>query len=439
LLGCIFRTILKYINDITVDYSKPSSTKGKERLSSTCASAPSSLKMVAIYENPYCGTGLPAQAPGKDVNANVDVDGIHWQHLRPELSAKRVQALLAHCPVAHETPLVAARTLATEVGIAELYVKDERSRMGLGSFKALGAAFAIAVDAVEAEPGCLGNETIKGRVQATTAAASALKGRVYVAASAGNHGLSVAAGAKLFGARAVIYLAETVPDAFADQLTAYGATVVRSGSIYEESMAAAKTAAETNGSSWTLLSDSSWPGYIDTPMKVMEGYLQLAEEVTRQWPLRTPTCGAYPSHIFLQAGVGGMAVALAGYFRSVWGNEPKIIVVEPEAAPALIESIKAGRSVITQGPASNMGRLDCKEPSLIALAGLADYASHFITVSEIEVENQLAGFAAQDLQTSPSGGAGLAALFALSKTERASLGINKDSRILTVVSEADPA
>jgi diaminopropionate ammonia-lyase len=383
--------------------------------------------MVVIYENPYCGTGLPVPVPGNDEDENVDA----WQHLRPESSPNRVQALLAHCPVAHDTPLVAARALATAAGIAELYVKDERGRMGLNSFKALGAAFCIAVDAVEAAPECLGKDEA-----AATARATALQGRVYVAASAGNHGLSVAAGAKLFGARAVIYLAETVPEAFGIQLTSqYGATVVRSGSIYEESMAAAKMAAETNGSRWTLLSDSSWPGYIDTPMKVMEGYLQLAQEVTCQWP----TSSACPSHVFLQAGVGGMAVALAAYFRSVWGKEPNIIVVEPEAAPALIESIQAGKCVITQGPASNMGRLDCKEPSLIALAGLAEYASHFITVSEMEVENQLAGFAAHDLQTSPSGGAGLAALFALSETERATLGINQDSRVLAIMSEADPA
>jgi diaminopropionate ammonia-lyase len=394
--------------------------------------------MVAIHENPYYGTGLPVTGIGKDEDADVDGCNIKWQHLRPELSPKRVHALLAHCPVAHETPLVAARTLveASGLDIAALCVKDERGRMGLGSFKALGAAFAIAVDAVKAEPGlCLANEAARS---------TALQGRVYVAASAGNHGLSVAAGAKLFGARAVIYLADTVPEAFEKQLTStYGAsvTVVRAGAIYEESMAAAQDASDANGSSWTLLSDSSWPGYIEQPMKVMEGYLQLADEVTRQWPTLPTTAGAgtYPSHIFLQAGVGGMAVALAGYFRSVWGDEPKIIVVEPEAAPALIESIQAGQSVVTQGPASTMGRLDCKEPSLIALAGLAEYTSHFITVSDMEVERQLAGFAVHGLQTSTSGGAGLAALFALSKTEQAMLGINKASRILTVLSEADPA
>jgi diaminopropionate ammonia-lyase len=122
---------------------------------------------------------------------------------------------------------------------------------------------------------------------------------------------------------------------------------------------------------------------------------------------------------------------------------PTIIVVEPEAAPTLIESIQAGHCVVTQGHQgpvpSTMGRLYCKEPSLIALAGLAEYASYFITVSEMEVEHQLAAFCAQDLETSPSGGAGLAALLALSETDRVKLGIYQDSRILTVLSEADPA
>jgi diaminopropionate ammonia-lyase len=119
---------------------------------------------------------------------------------------------------------------------------------------------------------------------------------------------------------------------------------------------------------------------------------------------------------------------------------PIIIVVEPEAAPALIESIQARRSVVTQGPSSNMGRLDCKEASLIALVGLAEYASYFITLSEMEVEHPLAGYiAAHGFQTSPSWGADLAALFALSEIQMVALSINKDSRILTIMSEADPA
>jgi hypothetical protein len=78
--------------------------------------------MVAIYENPYCGTDVAVPVPGKDEDVDEDEDS--WQHLRPhlrpELSPKWVQKLLAHCSAAHETPLLAAPTLATAVGIAEL-------------------------------------------------------------------------------------------------------------------------------------------------------------------------------------------------------------------------------------------------------------------------------------------------------------------------------
>jgi len=165
--------------------------------------------------------------------------------------------------------------------------------------------------------------------------------------------MSVAAGAAVFGARAVVHIAETVPESFAERLAAKGATVVRGGDDYAASMALAQESAETNG--WTLLSDSSWPGYIDAPHRLMEGYLQLAAEAAEQ-------IDAPPTHIFLQAGVGGMAGAVAAYAREAWGDAPTICVVEPEFAPAILESINAGRVVFADGPVSEMGRLDCKEP-----------------------------------------------------------------------------
>jgi diaminopropionate ammonia-lyase len=311
---------------------------------------------------------------------------------------------LQQCPAHAPTPLHAAPDLADTLGVARLWLKDERARMGLGSFKALGAAHAIAREAAAANAPDL---------------RQALQGRVYVTASAGNHGLSVAAGARLFGARAVIYLAETVPAAFAGRLQAKGAEVVRAGADYEASMQAAAAAAGDNG--WTLLSDSSWPGYTELPLRVMEGYLQLAAEAVTQ--IDQP-----PTHILLQAGVGGLAAAVAAHARRVWGDGPQIIVVEPEAAPALMDSIRAGKVVDTGGPASCMGRLDCKTPSLIALNGLARDADLFVTISETEGVQGADLLAAHDLPTTPSGGAGVAALLAV-------LDLPADARVLAILSE----
>jgi diaminopropionate ammonia-lyase len=329
----------------------------------------------------------------------------------PSLDAAAVAALLARCPAAAETPLADSAALARNADVAKVLVKDERGRMGLGSFKALGAAYVIARNAVAARP---------------DDPAGALSGHTYVAASAGNHGLSVAAGAQVFGARAVIFLSETVPESFAARLRAKGADVRRAGADYAASMDAAMTAAEEEG--WTLLSDSSWPGYFDIPFRVMEGYLAMAEEAVRQ-------VGTPPSHILLQAGVGGLAGAVAALARARWGATPRIVVVEPEAAPALCESVAAGHPVTAPGPVSSMGRLDCKDPSLIALRGLAQDADAFVTLTEQEAADAMPLLEAAGLATTPSGGAGLAALLATDAATRETLGLTNDSRVLAFLSE----
>ncbi|SEN07392.1 diaminopropionate ammonia-lyase [Palleronia pelagia] len=295
--------------------------------------------------------------------------------------------------------------LARRAGVDRVSVKDERPRMGLGSFKALGAAHAIARAAAE---------TVEGGDWAR-----ALEGHVFVTASAGNHGLSVAAGARVFGARAVVFLARTVPDSFAAALAAKGAEPVRAGATYEESMEAAEKVATDNG--WTLLSDSSWPGYTDWPRRVMEGYLQMAAEAVGQ-------IAAPPTHVLLQAGVGGMAAAVAAHLRLVWGDAPRIVIIEPATAPALLDSIRGERVVTSRGPPSCMGRLDCKTPSLIALAGLSRDADQFVTLADDEVEEAIRTLAAGGLETSPSGGAGLAALLC-------GLKLGPEARVLAFVTE----
>ena len=183
-------------------------------------------------------------------------------------------------------------------------------------------------------------------------------------------------------------------------------------------MAAAADIADREG--WTLLSDSSWPGYSDAPLRVMEGYLQLVAEAVQQIP-------EPPSHIVVQAGVGGLAAAVAAHARRVWGDGPSIIVVEPEEAPALIAAIAAGRVVDTEGSVSCMGRLDCKTASLIALNGLARDADRFVTVSEDDARGAVARLAALGLETTPSGAAGVAALIA-------GLGIG-EATVMAILSE----
>ena len=314
-----------------------------------------------------------------------------------------MQGLLARCPRAGETPLAGSADLAQAAGVGALFIKDERGRMGLGSFKALGAAYVIACDHQVGQA----------------------RGRTYIAASAGNHGLSVAAGAAAFGARAVIYLSEQVPETFAARLRAEGAEVVRAGADYARSMAAAAEAAEASGA--VLLSDSSWPGYTEIPHRLMEGYLAMMAEVF-------PAMDAPPTHLFLQAGVGGLAGAAAAAAREAWGEATTISVVEPEAAPALFASIEAGAPVVSEGPVSAMGRLDCKEPSLIALKGLARDADLFMTITEDEGFRGAAAAEAAGFPTTPSGAAGLSGVLAAAGTGVVP-GLGPEARVLVILSE----
>ena len=332
-----------------------------------------------------------------------------------ETDARAAIALYQHCPVKNTTPVVSKPELAQLSNVGEVWLKLESERMGLGSFKALGAAYAIAKEAAKRADPCNAE-----------AMAKALAGEVFICASAGNHGLSVAAGARLFGARAVVLLADTVPEGFADRLRDKGAEVVRAGADYEASMEASKRMAEENG--WNLLSDGSWLGYSDPARDVMEGYLIMGQEVADQ--LEQP-----PTHVFLQAGVGGLAAGCTATARDRWGDDVTLIVVEPSAAPALIESVKAGDCVDTTGPVSSMGRLDCKTPSHLALKYLAREADHFLTIDDQSVEQVVAQLVDHAVPTSPSGAAGIAALLHLSEAEREQLGLTSQSRVLCYISE----
>lgn len=312
---------------------------------------------------------------------------------RPD--ADRPLSLLAMCPAYEPTPLSPMPALAKAVGVGQVLIKDESRRMGLGSFKALGGAFAVATMIAEAA----GTSNLTA-----PAAREAAAGMTFITASAGNHGLSVAAGARVFGARAVIVLAAAVPEAFADRIRAKGADVTRVDCSYDRSVDEARRMADAKG--WLLLADGSWPGYVERPALVMEGYTVLAEETRRD----LATGGEWPTHIYLQAGVGGLAAAMAAHVRRHWPVQPKIVVVEPAAAPCLRDSVAAGALTRTDGPGSNMGRLDCKDASLIAFDALRRDADAFVTVTD-EAAAAAAGMLSRaGIATTPSGAAGFAAL-----------------------------
>lgn len=320
--------------------------------------------------------------------------------------------MLEHCPAYTPTPLRSHPGLATHSGVATLWIKDESERMRLGSFKALGGAFAVARMIAEAS----GETDLMGEAAKRIAATM-----TFITASAGNHGLSIAAGGRIFGAQSVVVLCASVPEGFANRIRALGADVIRVDGSYEDSIDHASSVAEKNG--WIHLADGSWDGYIERPALVMEGYTVLAEECRATFDRQ----GIWPSHVLLQAGVGGFAAAIAANIRDHWPEQPRIVVVEPDAAPCLMESVRGGTLTRADGPESNMGRLDCKDASLISFQSLRHDADLFVTVSDDEALAAVDLLKQHGLPTTPSGAAALAAL--------ARLDLGGDSRCLLVATE----
>ncbi|WDI30876.1 diaminopropionate ammonia-lyase [Hyphococcus flavus] len=353
----------------------------------------------------------------------------YWQQHAPEKfrsmgSIKEVAACLRSCPVYAPSPILKSPRLAGALHIAELALKDETGRMGLGSFKALGGSYAIIRSLLQSaialtDPASFEQLSVLG------------KNKTYCCASAGNHGLSVLAGANLVGARAVIFLADAVPEEFAERLRTKGAEVIREGKDYDASMRAARDACEANG--WDLISDSSWPGYKDIPLLIMNGYAILTEEIAACCSKK----GKWPTHVFLQAGVGGLAAGLANHIRLTWPEQPSIIVVEPEKAACILASVEANKLTTIHAPGTNMGRLDCAEPSMLAFEVLKSTADAFITITDQEADAAVSALAQDDLETTPSGAAGYAGLAAVTRAPelRKTLGLDHNARCLCIVSE----
>lgn len=352
----------------------------------------------------------------------------------------RVQRVLRLRENATPTPLVALPGLARELGLGAVHVKDEGARLGLGSFKALGGAYALMILVLEEASRVLGREVavaelLSGEVRAVAS------GMTFACATDGNHGRSVAQGAQLVGARAVIFVHAGVSEERVAAIARFGAEVRRVAGGYDDSVREAARVAEEQG--WTVLSDTSWDGYERIPGLVSQGYTVLVREALDA--LERP-----PTHVFLQAGVGGFAAAVAGHLALTLGAErPHVTVVEPERAACVYASAKAGKPVTVDNSAPTiMSMLECHEPSFVALRVLDRVADGYLTVGEDlapEAMRRLANPAPGDrpVVAGESGGVGLAGLLAALRDVEAAerIGLGGSSRVLLINTEGatDPA
>lgn len=327
------------------------------------------------------------------------------------------------------TPLVALPSLARSLGLGAVALKDESGRYGLGSFKALGGAYAVAKLVQRHAAAALGRPVAPAELTSPAVRAVAA-GLTVSCATDGNHGRSVAAGAEKFGCRCVVFLHAGVSAGREAAIARFGAEIRRTAGNYDESLAEADAAAAREG--WITVSDFAREGYEEIPGLVMQGYTLMLDEIVQQ-------SKSDPTHVFVQGGVGGLAAVVAGYFLDrLNGARPRLVVVEPARAACLQASAAAGRRIaIDGGEPTVMAMLECYEPSLTAWRILEKGTDGYLDVGDdaaIAALRRLARPEAGDpaLTIGESGAAGLAGLIAAASDPqmRARLGLDAGSRVL---------
>jgi diaminopropionate ammonia-lyase len=349
-------------------------------------------------------------------------------------AARDVERFLRHRKGHRETPLLSLPGLARELGIAAIRIKDEGHRLGLGSFKALGGSYAVIRLVLEEAASKLGRPVDIGELHEAEVRQVA-QGMTVACATDGNHGRSVAQGAQLVNAKCVIFVHQGVSEQRIAAIAAFGAQIVRVEGNYDDSVAeAARVARDRN---WITVSDTSWPGYERIPGFVMQGYTALVSEALRQ-------CADRPTHVFIQAGVGGIAAAVAAHLSILFGaDRPFFTVVEPALADCVHASARAGHLVkVEHGRPTVMAMLECYEPSMVAWRILSRAADAFMTVEDAEAVNvmkRLAHPAQGDpaIVAGESGGVGLAGLMkiAVDENARSRINLGPDSRVFLINTE----
>jgi diaminopropionate ammonia-lyase len=313
-----------------------------------------------------------------------------------KLELADVRRFYSGCARTPSTPLVRLPALAGELGLRALMVKDESARFGLPAFKTVGVRYAV---------GCLAEKSDGSLTD-------------LAAATAGNHGRAVARAAREHGVAAHVYVPAGTEPARIAALRSEGAEVTVTSAGYDDTVRLMAADAQAHG--WTIVSDTAWDGYEEIPRWIMAGYTRILDEAA--------TAGAFEGIdtrdvvVIVQAGVGSLAGAVAGWLVATFGDaRPSLVIVEPDGSACVLASLRAGkRTALPAAEPTSMAGLRCAEVSSLAWPVLRDVVDACVTVSDSRVEEaqrRLAHPAPGDppIDSGASGAAGLAALFAIAR------------------------
>ena len=311
------------------------------------------------------------------------------------------------------TPLISLNKLSKELNLNNVYYKDENKRFDLKSFKALGGAYAV-------EKVTQGNKDI-----------------VVATATAGNHGRSVAWGARRLGLKCKIFISEFVSDARGQAMADLGADVVKVKGNYEKSlMECIKQSTENN---WQIVQDVAWKNYMQVPTYTMAGYTVMMKEIVDQ------INDEKISHIILQAGVGGMAGAMVAGIARYLDYVPVTLVVEPDSAACVLESIKTGKiEKIDIKRESLMGGMSCGEVSLVPWEILKNSVKYCISLPDDDIAKTMrllgnSTFSEEKIVAGENSAPGVISLIACCEDEKIKekIGLSENSNVMLIGCEGD--
>ena len=311
------------------------------------------------------------------------------------------------------TPLIELNKLSKELNLNKIFYKDESKRFDLKSFKALGGAYAV-------EKITKGNKDI-----------------VVATATAGNHGRSVAWGARRLGLKCKIFINEFVSEARGQAMADLGADVIKVNGNYEKSLIECiKQSTENN---WQIVQDVAWKDYMLVPKYTMAGYTVMMKEIVDQ------ISNDQITHIILQAGVGGMAGAMVAGIAKYLKNVPETIVVEPDSAACVMESIKTGKiEKIDIKRESLMGGMSCGEVSLVPWEILKNSVKFCISLPDDDIAKTMkllgnSSFSDKKIIAGENSAPGVISLIASCVDDKIKekLKLNSKSNILIIGCEGD--
>jgi len=311
------------------------------------------------------------------------------------------------------TPLINLNKLSHELNLNKILYKDESKRFDLKSFKALGGAYAA-------------QRISKGD-----------KNIIVSTATAGNHGRSVAWGAKRLGLKCKIFISEFVSEARGQAMAALGADVIKVKGNYENSLI--ECIKQSTKNNWQIVQDVAWDNYLLVPKYTMAGYSVMMKEIADQLDSNKIT------HVILQAGVGGMAGAMIAGIARYLKYIPTTIVVEPDSAACVLESIKTGKiEKIDIKRESLMGGMSCGEVSLVPWEILKNSVNYCISLPDDDIAKTMkllgnASFSDEKIIAGENSAPGVISLIASCEDQKLKKKLNLDSNsnVLVIGCEGD--